>query len=235
MKICICDDDKNIHDILTSYINNFQAEIQYDITNCFSAEDLIEHHYNNRSFDLIFLDIEMKNISGIDAAEKIRNLVPKTIIVFVSNYPHYVFDTFRVEALHFMVKPISEIDFCNVFSRALAKYNSVNSTIMLKWQSERSVIKINTIKYVEGYKRHITIYTNDGTYESIGKIPDIFKQLEPHGFIRTHQGFIVNMDQIKCFDPSDVILFDGTRVMLSVRKRVDALRAFDLYIKNRKW
>lgn len=235
LKICICDDDKNIHSILTSYLQDFTTEnSKFEIIDYFCAEELLDNYANN-PFDIIFLDIEMGHKNGIEAAETIRQTYTKTIIVFISSFPHYVFDSFRVEALHFLVKPISKMDFENVFNRALFKYKSINSTISLKWQNERYVIKVDTIKYIEGYKRHITVYTQYGAYEAIGKIPDILNELSPHGFIRTHQGFIVNMDYIKRFDTTDVVLFDGTKVMISVRKRAEALQAFDKYLKNRKW
>ena len=236
MKICICDDDNNVHNIIKNYIEKHQFSNSYfEFVDVFSAEKLLEKYTNNESFDIIFLDIQMKKISGLDAAAQIKHVNPDTIIIFISSYPNYVFDAFKVEALHFLVKPISELDFENVFMRALHKYKTINTTITLKWQSERYIIKINTIKYVEGYKRHITVYTEEGEYEAIGKISEILKELEPHGFIRTHQGFIVNMDYIKRFDQTDVVLFDGSKVMISVRKRISALQAFDKYLMKRKW
>lgn len=235
MNFCICDDDKSIHQQLNNLIHlNLELDTHIDVTSTFSAEELIKQ-YNNHSYDIVFLDIEMGELSGIDAAKIIREKHRNAIIIFISNYPNYVFDAFDVEALHFLVKPISPSNFKNVFNRALNKYKINNSSISLKWQNERYVIKVDTIKYIEGYKRHLTIYTKDGTYEIIGKIPEILKVLAPHGFIRTHQGFLVNMDYIKRFDTADIVLFDGTKVMLSVRKRSEALQAFDAYLKSKKW
>ena len=235
MKICIYDDDKLIHETLKTYCYKISNNMQLEIQNVFSAEELIHTYEQNVRFDIIFLDIEMATISGIEAAEQIRKISPNVIIIFISSHPRYVFDTFKVEPLHFLVKPLSEQDFSSVFQRALYKYKTLNSTITLKWQSERYVIKINKIKYIEGYKRHITVYTNTEAFEAIGKIPDMQKILEPYGFIRTHQGFLVNMDYIKRFDINDVILFDNTKVMLSVRKRTAALKKFDEFLLNGKW
>lgn len=235
MKFCICDDDKAIHQELNKLITFNLDNTEFDIINVFSAEELIEKYRHNQFFDIIFLDIEMRALTGIEAAKIIRKMQPEAIIIFISNYPNYVFDAFDVEALHFLVKPISPSNFKNVFNRALNKYKINNSSILLKWQNERYVVKIDTIKYIEGYKRHVTVYTKDGTYEALGKIPDLLKELSPHDFIRTHQGFLVNMDYIKRFDTTDVVLFDGTKVMISVRKRAEALQAFDKYLKNKKW
>ena len=66
-------------------------------------------------------------------------------------------------------------------------------------------------------------------------IHSLLNELSHHGFIRTHQGFIVNMNYIKRFDTDDVILFDGTKVMISVRKRAEALQMFDEFLKSKKW
>ena len=231
MNICICDDDLATHQIIKEYL---QESLSSDINvfDCFSAEDLLKSAEN---YDILFLDIKMGEVNGLEAAELIRKNNKEIIIIFISSYPNYVFRAFNVEALHFIVKPINEKEFKNVLDRALYKYKTSHSSITLRWQKERYVIIISSIKYIEGYNRHVKVYTQDGTYEALGKISDLYKELAPHGFIRTHQGFIVNMDYIKRFDVSDVVLFDDTKVMLSVRKKAEALEIFDKYLRNRKW
>ena len=231
MNICICDDDLATHQIIKEYL---QESLSSDINvfDSFSAEDLLKSAEN---YDILFLDIKMGEVNGLEAAEIIRKNNKEIIIIFISSYPNYVFRAFNVEALHFIVKPIDEKEFKNVLDRALYKYKTAHSSITLRWQKERYIIKISSIKYIEGYNRHVTVHTQDGTYEALGKISDIYKELAPHGFIRTHQGFIVNMDYIKRFDVSDVVLFDDTKVMLSVRKKAEALEIFDKYLRNRKW
>ncbi len=236
MKIGICDDDKIIHEDLKKLIyNSLLYRPDYTVMDFYDAESLLEGCEQESGYDIIFLDIEMDKISGMEAAKKIKQLYKNTIIIFISNYPSYVFEAFRVEALHFIVKPVSEAEFADVFSRAINKYSLLNSALNLKWQNERYVIKIDTIMYIEGYKRHITVHTTDGIFEALGKIPEVLKELSAHGFIRTHQGFIVNMAYIKRFETTDVVLFDDTKVMISVRKRPEALSLFDNYLRHRKW
>lgn len=236
MNICVCDDEKIIHDEIKRLLKMFSTnDAQFCITDLFSGEALMDYYSNNNKFDIIFLDIEMNQINGIKTAEKIRETDENAIIIFVSSYASYVFEAFRLEALHFIVKPIKQSEFENVFRRAMNKYNTINSSISLRWLNERYSIIINDITYIEGYKRHITVHTINEEFEAIGKIPEILKALEPHGFIRIHQGFIVNMNYIKRFDVSDVVLRDNTKVMISVRKRTEALKAYDVYLQKWKW
>lgn len=236
MKICICDDEVYIHNEIKEMIETYRiTETHLSVTSLFSGEELLKHYSNQEYFDIIFLDVEMDAVNGIQVAETIRKNDSKAIIIFISNHSQYVFDVFKLEALHFIRKPIDYIEFSNVFQRAVGKYKSLNSIVVLKWQSNRFPVAINDITYIEGYNRHLTVHTKDGKFETIGKISDILLTLEPHGFIRIHQGFIVNMDYIKCFDKNDVVLKDKTKIMISVRKRSEALKAYDIYLQNWKW
>lgn len=235
MKICICDDDILIHDQIKNYLNNsVTSDMRFDINDVYSGEALLQS-YTENSFDIIFVDVEMGDLNGIETVRKIREIDSKVIVIFVSSYSKYVFEVFPLETLHFIMKPILQEEFSEVFNRALNKYRTRNSSITFKWQKERLNLMIADIMYIEGYKRHLTVYTKDSQFESVGKIPDIFKVLEPHGFIRVHQGFIVNMDYIKRIETTDLILKDDRKVMISVRKRTDVVRAYDEYIRKRKW
>lgn len=236
MKICICDDDCFTVREIRNLLEPFQTEAEsFSISDFSCGEDLIEFYKNGGSFDIVFIDIEMKGINGIEAAETIREFAPETIIIFVSSYSSYIFDAFRIEALHFLVKPIKEKEFIEVFTRAMKKYTAVNASVILKWESVRNKISINKISYVEGYRRHLTVHTAEGIFESVGKISEIYEILKPHGFVRVHQGFIVNMNYIKSFNASEVVLTDGSRVAVSVRKKQEALKAYDIFIRKWGW
>lgn len=236
MRICICDDEKSQHEIIKSYIKGFSLLDQIpEIVSHFSGVELIDDCMNGVSYDILFIDIRLGTENGLEVAETVRQIFPRTIIIFVSNHPDYVFDAFSVEALHFMVKPITELEFRRVFIRAISKYNSLHSLLPSGFLSDRAVICINDILYCEGYNRHVIIYTNDGKYESVAKLSDIYEKLATHGFVQTHQGFIVNMSYIRRFDKESVTLKNGTKVPVSQRKRTEALKIFDDYLKGVLW
>lgn len=236
MKICICDDSLDIHTNIKKKLHNkLWSTDPFEITDLFSGEDLIDFYKNQKKFDIIFLDIEMNNINGIDTACKIRKYDSKAIIIFISNHTQYILDAFRAEALHFIVKPIKDYEFEDVFTRAINKYNLTHSFMALTWHSDRHTVLVDDIIYVEGYHRHLTFHTKEGVFDSLGKINDILSTLEPHGFIKIHQGFIVNLSCIRHITKSDVILCDNSKVMMSVRKRSDTIRAYDKYINTMRW
>ncbi len=236
MKICICDDDKIFHKEVKSFLKPFFNESNTPtITDCYSGEELISCSTSSDSFDIIFLDIEMGNINGIEAAEEIRKFSPETIIIFISSHRNYVFDAFKCEALHYIVKPITQTDFDDVFNRALNKYRLYNKCFPIKWNHTRSNLRISDIMYMEGYKRRLLVHTTKKTYDHMGKLTDAYEQLKAHGFIMVHQSFIVNMHYIHSFSKDEIILSDGQAVMVSVRKRAEALEMYDKYIQKWKW
>lgn len=234
MKICICDDDSFFKREIRNRLSSFQPEGRcFDVSDFSSAEELLSYYKNGGCFDIVFIDIELKGMNGIEAAEKIRETAPETIIIFVSGQSEYIFEAFRIEALHFLIKPVSDAEFSEVFLRAVKKYKALNASIILKWERTRNKILINKISYVEGYRRHLTVHTANGSFEAVGKISEIQEILSPHGFVKVHQGFIVNMNYIKCFGLNEIELTDGSRVPVSVRKKQEALNIYDNYIS--KW
>lgn len=235
MKICICDDDSFFIEEIRNRLSQLQTESEcFSVSDFRGTEELLEFYKNGGYSDILFIDIEMDGINGIEAAEIIRALSPRTIIIFVSAHSDYIFDAFRLEALHFLVKPVKDSDFSEVFGRALNKYRAVNASIVLRWESTRNKIEIDKISFVEGYRRHLSVHTAGGVFEAVGKMSEIQQLLSPHGFVRVHQGFIVNMHYIKCFGINEIELTDGSRVPVSVRKRQDALKVYDNFIINRR-
>lgn len=236
MKICICDDNLYIHKEIKRFIAAFFSQTALpEIACCQSGEELLSHYSEGKEYDIIFLDIEMAKINGIETAKEIRKSSPDAIIIFVSSHKGYVFDAFRCEALHFIVKPINQEEFDDVFNRAMNKFKSTRSFLPLQWQNSRMNIRISDILYVEGYRRHLRVHTLNEAFEAQGKISKVYEKLREHGFLLIHQGYIVNMQYIKRFNATDVTLENGTEVMMSARRRAEALQIYDRYIQKWGW
>ena len=236
MRICICDDDSITHQDIKNCLAMFFTDTGVqEITDMFSGNELVAHYAASGDFDIIFLDIEMEKTNGIDTAAQIREISPEVIIIFVSSHKKYVFDVFRCEAFHFLVKPINRDEFNDVFNRALHKHRTKNEMYHVSWHGQRHSLPISEILYIEGYRRRLKIFTATEIYEHVGKVTDVYERLKLHGFLQVHQGFIVNMRFIKKFGSKEITLTDDTKVPIGGRRRPEALKMYDKYIQNWKW
>lgn len=236
MNIMICDDDSYIHEEIRKNLKGFFTDTDKPvIVDCYSGKEAMDYYKTAQKTDIVFLDIEIGETNGIQVAQNIKGLQSDAIIIFVSSHKNYVFEAFKCEALHFIVKPINKNEFDDVFNRALNKHRLLNNYLPVKWNHTRSNIKIDSIYYVEGFRRKLIIHTEKDAYEHTGKLCEAYKELAAHGFIYVHQSFIVNMHYIRSFYADSVELQNGESVMVSVRKRANALKIYDKYLQKWKW
>lgn len=110
---------------------------------------------------------------------------------------------------------------------------TVKPTLTLRWKSLRWQVPVAEILYADSYGRHVTVHTAADAYEVVGKLGDLQAALQADGFLRTHQSYLVNMRYIARFLMDSVVLFDGTVIPLSARKRAAALRRYDAWLSER--
>lgn len=233
MKIAICDDEIYSQKQLYEYIKEYDF-VQHFETTCFSTgEELIQSLKSNH-IDIIFLDIEMDKIDGIDTAKLIRINDKKAIIIFVSSHKERVFDSFDCEAFNFITKPFTQEKFNDVFTKAIEKYKFLNKSLTISWRGTTVELPIEKIKYFESYKKHIIFHTYDGEFQMIANLSDKLKELSSYGFLQIHQGYVVNMNLISRFDGLDIILVDGTKVPMSLRKKSTVLSEYAKYVARYK-
>lgn len=236
MRVCICDDNEAVHREIKECLQRFFVEADMpQITDFFQGEELVEHYSSQKDFDIIFLDVEMGEMNGIETAAEIRKYTSEAIIIFVSSHKNYVFDVFRCEAFHFLVKPINQEEFDDVFNRALHKHSVMNEKYIVSWKNNRETLVIGDITYIEGYKRRLKVHTTEEEYEHIGKVSDAYEKLKIHGFLRIHQGYVINMRYIKAFGSTEVVLTDGSIIPIGEKRRKEALQMYDKYIQKWKW
>lgn len=236
MNIIICDDEasarKQIKDNIEQYDKSKLPDLE--IYEFVSGEDFIKAFGDNKKSDIIFLDIEMNKIDGIDTAKLIRIHDRRAIIIFISGHKERVFDTFDCETFNFITKPFSSEKFNQVFTKALNKWKLQNGFFVIAWKNESIKLPVDKIKFFESYRKHIIFHTYDGEYEMVATLADTLKKLAPYGFTQTHQGYVVNMNLIKRFDGLDIILVDGTKVAMSSRKRTEVLTEYAKHIARYK-
>lgn len=232
MRICVCDTDELIcNELIKNIADCFLSGEAFSVKCFYTPEEMLFHDDNTAMADAYFIKASRE---GLISAQIIKSKFPDAIIILTGETEEYIYEAFNLEALYYLVKPFGSDEFSGLFKRIIAKSKTLNPTLHLRWKSERYNIPIKDIIYIEGYNRHLTIYTKDGEYSSVGKIQNIYEKLCIHGFLRVHQGYTVNMEHIKQFNTDEVIMSDGTKVMISTRRKSDALKMYDSFISNKE-
>ena len=235
LKIIICDDEPLAREQIRNYIQTYNQTIpDYELLEFSSGEELVKNCKAHLCADIVFLDIELNNLDGIDTAKLIRIYDKKAIIIFVSSHKERVFDAFDCETFHFITKPFSQEKFDDVLEKALAKYKLQHQYYMIKWRNKSLKMPIEKIKFLEICRRHVVFHTYDGEFQMAATLTDVLNDLAPYGFLQTHQGYVVNMGLIRRIEGLDIMLMDGTKVCISARKRKTVITEYADYISRNK-
>ena len=230
IKIAVCDDEKNIRSYLTSLIREQNTDCE--IIEYASAD---EYLLSGMEHDLLFLDIELKGsvsgMDGMDVARQIRSMeqIKQPVIVFVTGYEKYVYDAFDVDAFQYLVKPVNEQKFAEVFSRAqdkiLSEAEQKKKTLIIQYAGANKAIPLDNIYYMESQSHKIVLYTKDGKLEYYAKIGELEEELQEH-FCRIHKGYLVNLSYVDEYSRTEIILTNGDKLPLSKYKYEDFVKAY---------
>ena len=189
--------------------------------------------------DISFLDIEMGDISGIELAKWIRKRQEKSgkrsIIIFVTGFREYMEDAFDVNAFHYLVKPIKEEKFKEVFKRAekevraLEQYN--DKYIIVKDGETRKKLFLREIQYVESSDRKVVFHMDGGVTETYARMYDLENELGD-SFFRTHRCYIVNLEKVTAYSANSIQVLNGDSIMLAEKKYTDFVKTYLRYAKN---
>lgn len=230
IKIALCDDEVSI----TTEIENLLVDIQkqerivMDINVFFDGTLLEKNILSGERYDLIYLDIEMRNSSGIETARKIRLKDPNVLIIYVSGYEDHMQELFEVEAFRFIGKPIKKSVFYSYFMKANERLSSCAAYFEFKFDKVVSKVLIGDIIYFESKGRAITIYLTNGEEKFYGKLNDLERELEncKITFFRIHQSYLVSYKFIKSMTKTQVKLMNGKILQVSEEKQKESRRKY---------
>lgn len=232
VNIYVCDDQKEYVDNINALVEKYSpAELKYTLRNFYSGEEfLAEIKKSYASVDIVFMDIEMKEIDGIETVKVLREMFPNSIVFFSTSHSSYIADVFRLNAFQFLQKPVDEETFEIDFERALKKHESSHKSIIVKSYDEETVIECADILYIEVNNRVISIHTKKDIVTHSGKLSKYVEELENYGFINCHKSYLINLRHIKKINSSSVILMHSSEeIPLSRGYRDIVLRAFKKY------
>lgn len=216
LKIAVCDDQQqNLEVVKNIWKAALPTQFQYEYVEFDCAETLLQCYKNGEGYDLLVLDIEMGEISGMEAAKRIRRIDKDVKIIFVTAYDQYMREAFDVSALYYLEKPVDVTKLAKLFRTCIQDYQEQNYVIYFtminqKGQIEKNKLSIHEILYIESYMRNVIIHTTDSqTYTIKGKLSDYERELYSRNFIRTHMSYLVNMRYVASINREAVKLKIG--------------------------
>lgn len=215
MRIAICDDEKNIRELIKGKIANQYPNANIIFYN--SGEELL---LSDNPIDILFLDIQMQGKNGMETARELRKKDKKIIIIFVTAVEEYVFQAFDVGAFHYIVKPINNTKFTEVLHRAIEEWNAKQPTnqepeekyLMINNGGVHIKVTIDDIVYAEVFNRKVVIHKLNETIEYYGKMTDL-EALAGDSFFRPHRAYLINFKYVEKYDATTIYLEKGTALM----------------------
>ncbi|RYU77919.1 LytR/AlgR family response regulator transcription factor [Hymenobacter persicinus] len=210
----VVDDEQGALDILTTFIQKTPfLTLAGATTNPVEALGIVQ----NQPIDLVFLDIHMPQISGLDFMKLING---KCQVILTTAYNEFAVAGFELEALDYLLKPVAIERFLKAAQKALNKSmrpsekwqqpERPSNFIFVKTENKGKMCKINfdEILYVEGLKNYVAIHTPEETIISLLTIKELEARLPPHEFVRVHKSYLVSINKIKALDGNQIIIKD---------------------------
>ena len=217
-RVGICDDGEQICAHMEKIVQSYAQErqIQLEIHMFSSGEALCGYLKQGNRLDILFLDIELLEITGIQVGDFIRNQLEDryTQIIYISGKSEYAMQLFKIQPLDFLVKPLAEEAIYDVLDRADRQLQRANAVFEYRLGKEYYRIPYGQIHMFVSYGRKVEIVTDRGNLECYGKLKELKSKL-PCEFLMIHQSYIVNINFVKRFTYEEVELMDNTILTIS--------------------
>lgn len=219
VKIVIVEDDPSDLSRLTDCLRQYEKEQreQFSVKSFSNPSDFLNTYQPD--CDLIFMDIELPLFNGVDVARQLREIDSVVTLVFITNMEQYAVNGYEVDALDFVVKPINYYRFSSMMRKALRGIARRGEKEIVV-QSTGTITRLRTsqIYYVE-IRDHLLIYhTDQGKFESWGKLADVEAELSNHHFVRSGSSHLVNLRHVISVTGNSVNVA-GTTLPISQRRR----------------
>ena len=233
-KIALCDNNPKAKEQIRKCCEKYDAK-EGNINEYYefsSGEDLLA---SSLHFDLIFLDIEMDDLNGIETAEQIRKTDMNVLLIIVSGYSKYKTRAYGLHVFDYMDKPFRSSQIEHVLQE-VKRYQKLMETKFTVFRTTEGVTKLNIkeVLYLEFKSRKTHIYTTNGIYITKETLNECMNRLKEYDFFSPHRAFIVNFYHIRSFDSSSILLDDQEKTALPISKlRVKEFREeFLMYLEK---
>ena len=232
LRIAVCDDEKSMGEYLKQLIKRGIADRKDCRIEVFSSgEELLE---KGKGFDIYFLDIDLKGMSGIDMARSLRQ-ESEAVIVFVTALKEYVFDAFDVQAFQYLLQPINEEKFFRVLRQAVAECEpeKASEPLVIRVKGLYRNIPRDSILYAENEGRKIVLHLKEEQISYYAKMSELEGMLGDT-FFRCHRGYLVNLNAVKGYDTGNIQIKNGETILMAKQKYSAFVDAYMEFLRRKQ-
>lgn len=239
MQVAICDDEKEIRELLSNRIQE-----QYPDAECLLYSSGDQLLMDGCEPDILLLDIQMDGKNGIETAKEVRRQYESCMIIFVTAMEEHVFEAFDVGAFHYLVKPFSNEKFCEVLQNAVAQHQRRKqydlwaggldkpAPILVQFKGKHRKVLPEDIIYAEVYNRKVILHKKDEDIEYYGKLSALQEEAGEN-FFRSHRSYLVNLKYVEKYDAA-VIEMERGQALIAKQNYADFVKAYLQYNRRGK-
>ncbi len=229
MRIAICDDDREFADSLRTDTEKCMAAtgLKSEIDVYYDGESLLA---SETSYDLCFLDCQMPGIDGIELGKKLTEDDPGVTVVFITAYTDYLFDSYDVNHLKYILKPVTEAMLEKTIDDFIFTYHEQKPVYVMADLS----IPMSSILYIQARRNSVDVTNEDTTYSSRKPIAQFADELTPGAFFRTDRNVIVNFRHVRSHTDNVITMKDGKQFDVARRRKKDFINAYINYLEHHR-
>ena len=229
-RIAVCDDEKMLREEVKKLILEWDSTLEVELYS--SGEELLD---NYRACQVIFLDIDMGGMNGIEAGKRIRQMDREVKIIYLTAYRDYVAGAFEVHAFQYMVKPVNREKLFLILEEIFLYVRRTEEKHILDFHTVKGMVCLPTeeIYYFAYENRRVLMVTGEESYYLADRIGNVLKRMAEFGFSMPHQSFVVNLFHVKNIRGQEILLDDGTLLPLSQKKQKTFKQEMTDYLSER--
>lgn len=233
--IAIVEDEKKAVDLVIGFIHRYEQEIygrkEFNVYHFETPNSFLDDY--TMKYELVLLDINLPGINGMEVARELRMIDKKVAIIFVTNMAQYAVKGYEVDALDFIIKPVSYGDFTMKFNRVIKRLDErVESKIPILSQNCTYYIYTADILYIEVHLRKIIFHTTEGEFETYSTLKKLEPILSKECFCKCYRSIMVNLRYVTAVK-NEVVCIRDTELLLSRNYRKPLIAALNEYNRSK--
>lgn len=215
-KISVIDDDSADTEYVAALVSSWAKSAGHtaSVLRFPSAEAFLFQYEEETDFDILLMDIQMGEMNGVDLAKRVRNGNDKVQIVFITGYPDFLAEGYEVDALHYLMKPVSPEKLYAVLDKAIANLGRAERRLSVTHDRRTDFVPLSQVLYVEAQKQYVLIHTFEQTYRMKQSFAETIRELDEF-FFQCQRSFCVNLCHVTQIKSGGVLLKNGEEIPIS--------------------